>query len=80
VECARLGIGATKCLRHEKCGHQLPGCPLTWSDKSRLALNIKSGRAPWNGKHNMHLTPAEEADFAASTILAAHRKQPFTLD
>ena len=78
VECVRLGIGATKYLRHEKWGQQLPGCPLTWSDKSRLAANIKSGHTPRNGVHNMHLTPAEEADFAASIMPAAHRKQPFT--
>ena len=78
VECVRLGIGATKYLRDDKYGHQLPGCPLTWSDKSRLAANIKSGRTPRNGEHKMHLTPAEEADFAASIMPAAHRKQPFT--
>jgi hypothetical protein len=78
VECVRLGVGATKHLKDEKCGHQLPDCPLTWSDKSRLAANVKSGRTPRNREHKMHLTPAEEADFAASTMPAAHRKQPFT--
>ena len=61
VECVRLGIDATKYLRHGKWGHQLPGCPLTWSDESRLASNIKSGRTLRNGEHNVHLTPAEEA-------------------
>jgi hypothetical protein len=78
IECVRLGIGATKYLKDEKYGHQLPDCPLTWSDKSRLAANIKSGHTPRNGEHKMHLTPAEEADFAASIMPAAHRKQPFT--
>jgi hypothetical protein len=43
VDCVKRNIGAAKQLDPANEHPQLPGCPLTMKDKSRLAANIKPG-------------------------------------
>jgi hypothetical protein len=76
VECVRLGIGAVKYLDPKNKIPQLSGCPLTMTDKSRLAANIKSSRTPRMGEHMQHLTDAEELDVSIEMVSAAHSRNP----
>jgi hypothetical protein len=78
LECVRLGIGAVKYLSDKNNIPQLPDCPLTWKDKTRLAHNIKIGRTPRKGEHMQHLTDAEELDVAIEMVRAAHDRNPRT--
>ena len=78
VECMRLGIGAVKYLSPKNDVLQLPGCPLTWKDKTRLAANLKQGFTPRKGQHMQHLTDAEEHDVACEMVRAAHARNPIT--
>ena len=59
LDCVRRNIGAVKYLNPANKHPQLPNCPLTMKDKSRLAANIKSGNTPRRGEHMQHLTDAE---------------------
>ena len=74
VECVRRNIGAVKHLNPANKHPQLPNCPLTMKDKSRLAANIKSGDTPPRGEHVQHLTDAEEHDVAAEMVKSAHSR------
>ena len=78
LECKRLGIGAVKYLSPKNDIAQLPDCPLTMSDKTRLAHNLKIGRTPRKGEHVQHLTDAEELDVSIEMNKAAHARQPLT--
>jgi len=71
VHCTDMGIGAVKHLNPDNKTPQLPGCPLRWKDKSRLAANIKSGNTPRCGEHMQHLTDAEEHDLAVEMAKSA---------
>ena len=78
VECVRLNIGAVKYLSPKNDVSQLPGCPLLWKDKTRLAANIKQGFTPRRGEHMQHLTDAEEHDVAMEMVKSAHARNPRT--
>ena len=74
----RLHIGAVKYLSPKNDVSQLPGCPLSWKDKTRLAANIKQGFTPRRGEHMQHLTDAEEHDVAMEMVKSAHARNPRT--
>ena len=78
LECIRLGIGAVKYLSDKNDIRQLPDCPLTMTDKTRLAHNLRIGRIPRLGKHMQHLTDAEEHDVSVVMVKAAHERNPST--
>ena len=78
LDCVRRNIGAVKYLNPANKHPQLPNCPLTMKDKSRLAANIKSGNTPRRGEHMQHLTDAEEHDVAVQMVKAAHERNPRT--
>ena len=78
LECVRLGVGAVKYLSHKNDTSQLPGCPLTWKDKTRLAHNLKLGKTPRKGEHMQHLTDAEEMDVSIEMVKSAHARNPRT--
>ena len=78
LERIRLGIGAVKYLSDKNDIRQLPDCPLTMTDKTRLAHNLKIGRTPRLGEHMQHLTDAEEHDVSVVMVKAAHERNPMT--
>jgi hypothetical protein len=78
LSCVARGIGAVKYLNPDNDVQQLPNCPLTMKDKSRLAANIKSGSTPRRGEHMQHLTDAEEHDVAVEMVKCAHARNPRT--
>ena len=75
VDCVRRGIGAVKYLNPDNRHAQLPGCPLTMKDKSRLAANLKSGNTPRRGEHMQHLTDAEVDRIAAEMTKSANEER-----
>jgi hypothetical protein len=74
-DCVRRGIGAVKYLSPANRHAQLPGCPLTMKDKSRLAANLKSGNTPRRGEHMQHLTDAEVDRIAAEMTKSANEER-----
>ena len=70
-ECIRLEIGAVKYLSDKNDIPQLPDCPLTLADKTRLAHNLKIGKTPRLGEHMQHLTDAEEHDVSVEMVETA---------
>ena len=78
LECMRLDIGAVSYLSPKNNVQQLPDCPLTWKDKTRLAANLKQGFTPRRGEHMQHLTDAEEHDVAIEMVKSAHARNPRT--
>jgi hypothetical protein len=78
LDCAKRNVGAVKHLNPANKHSQLPNCPLTMKDKSRLAANVKSGETPRRGERVQHLTDAKEHDVAAEMVKAAHERDPRT--
>ena len=78
VDCVKRNIGAVKYLNPANKHPQLPGCPLTMKDKSRLAANIKSGFTPRRGEHVQCLTDKEEHDIAVEMARSTNEGTPMT--